>query len=53
MAEADSNDASGKYKEQHDRSAKKHNCQVGDQVLIDNQLFVSKNKKFSPMWIGP
>ena len=22
-------------------------------MLIDNQLFVSKNKKFSPMWIGP
>ena len=26
---------------------------MGDKVLIDNQLFVSKNKKFSPMWIGP
>jgi hypothetical protein len=45
--------ASDKYKEQHDKSAKEHNFQVGDEVLIDNQLFVSKNKKFSPMWIGP
>ena len=53
MAEADSSEASEKYKEQHDRSAKAHNFQVGDKVLIDNQLFVSKNKKFSPMWIGP
>ena len=30
-----------------------HNLQVGDKVLVDNQLFVAKNKKFSPMWIGP
>jgi hypothetical protein len=53
MAEANSSEASEKYKEQHDKTAKEHNFQVGDQVLIDNQLFVSKNKKFSPMWIGP
>jgi hypothetical protein len=53
MAEADSNEASEKYKEHHDKAAKAHNFQVGDKVLIDNQLFVSKNKKFSPMWIGP
>jgi hypothetical protein len=53
MAEQDSEEASEKYKEQHDKTAKEHNFQVGDKVLIDNQLFVSKNKKFSPMWIGP
>ena len=53
MAEEDSNVASEKYKEQHDKTEKEHNFQVGDEVLIDNQLFVSKNKKFSPMWIGP
>ena len=35
------------------KTAKTYNFQVGDKVLIDNQLFVSKNKKFSPMWIGP
>ena len=53
MAKADSSEASERYKEHHDKSAKEHNFQVGDEVLIDNQLFVSKNKKFSPMWIGP
>ena len=53
MAEADSCEASEKYKEHHDKSAKEHNFQIGDKVLIDNQLFGSKNKKFSPMWIGP
>ena len=37
----------------HDRSSTEHNLEVGDKVLIDNQLFVSKDKKFSPMWIGP
>ena len=53
LAESDSSEASEKYKEHHDRAAKVHDFQVGDEVLIDNQLFVSKNKKFSPMWIGP
>ena len=31
--------------------AKEQNLELGDKVLIDNQLFVAKNKKFSPMWI--
>ena len=33
--------------------ATEHNLEVGDKVLFDNQLFVAKNRKFSPMWIGP
>ena len=37
----------------HDKSASEHNLEVGEKVLIDNQLFVAKYKKFSPMWIGP
>lgn len=41
------------YKANHDKEAKKHNIKVGDQVLVDTQMFVSKNKKFSPVWIGP
>jgi hypothetical protein len=36
MAEQDSEEASEKYKEQHDKTAKEHNFQVGDKVLIDN-----------------
>ena len=53
IAEQDSGEASRKYKEVDDRTAKEHNLQVGNKVLVDNQLFVAKNKKFSPMWIGP
>ena len=53
MAEQESGEASQKYKEVHDRSATEHNLAVGDKVLIDNQLFVSKNQKFLPMWIEP
>ena len=53
MAEQDSGEASQKYQEVQVRSESEHNLEVGDKVLIDNQLFVSKNKKFSPMWIGP
>ena len=52
MAEQNSGEASQKSKENHGRPATTHNFQMGDTVLIDNQLFVSKNKKFSPMWIG-
>ena len=53
MAEQNSCEASQKYKEHHDKTATMHNFQIGEKMLIDNQLFVSKNKKFSPMWIGP
>ena len=53
MAKQDIGEASEKYKEQHDITAKAHNFLVGDKVLVDNHLFVSKNKKFSPLWIGP
>ena len=49
MAEQDSCEASKKYKEIHDKLASEHNLEVGDKVLIDNQLFLSENKKFSPM----
>ena len=53
MAEQDINEASKKYKEAHDKSASEHNLEIGDKVIIDYQLFVVKNKMFSPMWIGP
>ena len=53
MAEQDDEEANQKYKEIHDRTASEHNLEIGDKVLIDNQLFASKNKKLSPMWIGP
>ena len=49
MAEQDSNEASKKYKEVHEKLASKHNLEIGDKVLIDNQLFVAKNKKLS--WV--
>ena len=53
IAEQDSGEAILKYKEVHDRTATEHNLQVGEKLLIGNQLFVSKNKRLSPMWIGP
>ena len=52
MAEQDNSNASSKYQEVHKQWAAKHTQKIGDKVLIDNQLFVAKNKKFAPMWIG-
>ena len=39
--------------EVRNKSISEHNLEVGDKVLIDNQPYMSKNKKFSPSWIGP
>ena len=49
MAEQDSTTASEKYNEVYDKAAPENNLEVGDKVLVNNQLFVAKNKKFSPM----
>ena len=53
MAEQDSKDAHFKNKNDHYKNASIHNYKIGDKVLINNQLFVSKNEKFAPVRFGP
>jgi hypothetical protein len=44
--------ASDSYKNNHHKKAKLHDLVEGNYALLDNQLFLGKNKKIAQRWIG-
>jgi hypothetical protein len=45
--------ATSRAEQDHNRKAKEHQYQVGQQIWLDERNFLSKNRKLAPNWSGP